>query len=115
SLTNLFKQYYQYGYWKVAVLRKHQEFGAIRHWIVFFAPYVLLALGIIDHRLLWGCALIYVASLILGALKVKKASVIVRLLSFIPSIVMHGAYVVGLQAAIYKTEKLFGKPASLSR
>lgn len=115
SLAKLFKQYYQYGYWKVAVLRKHQEFGAIRHWIVFLAPYFLLVFGIADHRLLWVCALIYVASLILGAIKVKKASLTVRLLSFLPSMLMHGAYVVGLQAAIYRTEKLFGKPTSLSR
>ena len=99
----------------MAVLRKHQEFGALSHWVVFLAPYFLLMFGIADHRLLSVCALIYVASLILGAIKVKKASLTVRLLSFIPSMVMHSAYVVGLQAAIYQIDKLFGKPTSLSR
>ena len=115
SLAKLVKQYYQYGYWKVAVLRKHKEFGAIRHWIIFFAPYFLLALGIVDYRLLWGCAVVYATSLVLGAVNVKSASFVARLLSFLPSVLMHGAYMVGLQAAIYKTEKLFGKPTSLSR
>lgn len=64
---------------------------------------------------MWVCALIYIASLILGAINVKKASLTVRLLTFMPSVLMHGAYVVGFQAAIYKTERVLGNPTNLSK
>lgn len=33
SLVRLFRQYYQYGFWKVAVIRKHGRAGAWRHYV----------------------------------------------------------------------------------
>jgi len=46
SLAALFKQYYQYGYWKVRVLRKHKIPASIRHLIpgAFVAALAVLAL-----------------------------------------------------------------------
>lgn len=37
TLRSLFKQYLQYGYWKVLVIRKHRRAAAIRHWVPFSA------------------------------------------------------------------------------
>lgn len=31
SISNLFKQYFQYGYWKTVVMRKHQRIVSLRH------------------------------------------------------------------------------------
>lgn len=33
SLRGLFRQYFQYGFWKVAVIRKHRLPGSRRHWV----------------------------------------------------------------------------------
>jgi hypothetical protein len=32
SLSALFRQYMQYGYWRVAVIRKHRSLASWRHW-----------------------------------------------------------------------------------
>lgn len=46
SLATLFKQYFQYGYWKVRVIQKHRALASWRHLIpgVFVAALVILAL-----------------------------------------------------------------------
>jgi len=36
TLDSLFQQYYQYGYWKVHVIRKHRAYASIRHLIPGF-------------------------------------------------------------------------------
>jgi len=44
SLSALFRQYLQYGFWKVAVIRKHRALASWRHAIpVLFVSFVLLA------------------------------------------------------------------------
>ena len=43
SLTALFRQYYQYGYWKVRVIRKHGQPAALRHLV----PAAALLLGLV--------------------------------------------------------------------
>jgi hypothetical protein len=48
SLTNLFRQYFQYGFWKVAVIRKHRLPASWRHAVP--AGFVVLNLA-----LLLGC------------------------------------------------------------
>jgi glycosyltransferase involved in cell wall biosynthesis len=47
SLTDLFQQYQQYGYWKVRVIQKHRLPASIRHVIpaCFIASLVILAVG----------------------------------------------------------------------
>jgi succinoglycan biosynthesis protein ExoA len=44
SISNLFKQYFQYGYWKTVVMRKHQRIVSLRH----IAP-----AGFIAWNLIW--------------------------------------------------------------
>lgn len=58
SLHGLFRQYYQYGYWKVRVIQKHGESGALRHFVpvaavtvgavlAAVAPFVPVAAGVL--------------------------------------------------------------------
>jgi succinoglycan biosynthesis protein ExoA len=49
NLTSLFRQYFQYGFWKVAVIRKHRIPGSIRHVvpIAFVLANIFLLLGIL--------------------------------------------------------------------
>ena len=57
-----------------------------------------------DYRLLWGCAVIY-ATRWCWRVNVKIAS-FSEVGMVIPSVLMHGAYMVGLQAAIIKQRLL---------
>ena len=47
SLSALFRQYFQYGFWKVAVIRKHRIPGAVRHLVpaMFVAGNFALLVG----------------------------------------------------------------------
>jgi glycosyltransferase involved in cell wall biosynthesis len=49
SLTGLFHQYFQYGFWKVAVIRKHRIPGSWRHLVpaMFVALNLLLPLAVL--------------------------------------------------------------------
>jgi len=53
SLAALFRQYAQYGYWKVAVIRKHKALAAWRH----LAPALLVGLLLALMLLLAGAAI----------------------------------------------------------
>lgn len=75
SIKKLFKQYYQYGYWKVYVNKKHRTVTTIRQLIPFFFVLYLLA-GMIgsmfSNLCLFGFLsifLLYTASGIIFALK----------------------------------------------
>lgn len=56
SFTALFRQFWQYGYWKVAVIRKHRLPAAPRHLVPFgfVAALALLALGGFVWAPVWG-------------------------------------------------------------
>jgi hypothetical protein len=46
SIRALFRQYLQYGYWKVAVIRKHRGLASWRHGVpVVFVTWILLSLA----------------------------------------------------------------------
>jgi len=47
SFTELFRQFWQYGYWKVAVLRKHRLPASPRHLVPFAFVAVLVALALV--------------------------------------------------------------------
>lgn len=73
SLTALFRQYMQYGYWKVLVIRKHQTAASLRHVVpgaFVGALCILTLLGIFWTPGLWAAAdlmLLYtVAALLLS-------------------------------------------------
>jgi glycosyltransferase involved in cell wall biosynthesis len=65
TLSGLFRQYFQYGFWRVAVLRKHPRGGSVRH----FVP---------------GAAALLGAGLVLGSLLgIESAQVILAVLGFL--------------------------------
>ena len=48
SLTSLWRQYYQYGYWKVRVLQLHPRQMSVRHFVPFALVSILLFLSILS-------------------------------------------------------------------
>ena len=73
SLKALFRQYMQYGYWKVLVIRKHRMPASWRHLVpgAFVGSLCLLtAIGLLWTPALWmaaGVAVLYLAATLLAA------------------------------------------------
>jgi len=92
SLTALFRQYMQYGYWKVLVIRKHQVPASFRHLVPGFfvgCLCVLAALGLFWSPALWGAvglALLYAAAALAVSL-VTAAGTQWTLLPLLPFVV----------------------------
>jgi GT2 family glycosyltransferase len=74
SLKALFRQYMQYGYWKVLVIRKHRAPASFRHLVpgLFLGSLCLLgALGLFWSAALWGAvglAVLYSAAALTASL-----------------------------------------------
>jgi glycosyltransferase involved in cell wall biosynthesis len=53
SLAALFRQYFQYGFWKVAVIRKHRLPASVRHLVpgAFVLANIVLPLGVLGYAL----------------------------------------------------------------
>jgi succinoglycan biosynthesis protein ExoA len=99
----LFSQYLQYGYWRVAVLRKHYLPASIRQIIPVTFFLSVLAVTVIGLYLPapWGLAtlvlpLVYASTLILAGTKIAKQNGIpVGALFPIAAAIMHFAYAAG--------------------
>jgi succinoglycan biosynthesis protein ExoA len=80
SFAALFRQFYQYGYWKVPVIRKHRLPASPRHLVpfAFVAVLVLLALLGLAWRPAWwalgGVCAAYAAAGVANAVAVSKGS-----------------------------------------
>jgi glycosyltransferase involved in cell wall biosynthesis len=62
SIVALFRQYMQYGFWKVAVIRKHRALASWRHVVpVLFVSSILLALGLIALAAALGASTLAIA------------------------------------------------------
>ncbi len=76
SLKTLFRQYMQYGYWKVLVIRKHQTPASLRHLVpgTFLASLCLLAaFGLFWPPALWGAiglGVLYAATALTAAVAI---------------------------------------------
>jgi GT2 family glycosyltransferase len=74
SLRALFKQYFQYGYWKVRVLRKHKIPASVRHLIPGLFVTSLIAFGLLApfgepaRWALAGIAGVYLAAAVAAAM-----------------------------------------------
>ena len=103
TVRGLFRQYYQYGYWKVAVIRKHRQPASIRHLVpvsMVVGGISLAALGFA-----WPAAWIALASLAavylglsaLAAAQAARAARRWRLLAMLPGmfLVYHISYGTG--------------------
>jgi succinoglycan biosynthesis protein ExoA len=79
SLSQLFRQYYQYGYWKVAVIRKHGGAASWRHYIpaTFVGAGLMLAVGsLVIHPLAWllaAWAATYLSFVLAGSVLTARA------------------------------------------
>jgi glycosyltransferase involved in cell wall biosynthesis len=101
--TRLFAQYFQYGYWRVAVLRKHRLPASIRQLIpimFFLLMFVLFVAGLYlpgQWRLTAAALpLMYASILILTGLGIaKKRGILVGLTFPAAAATMHFAYAVG--------------------
>ncbi len=100
----LFWQYYEYGYWRAAVLKKHRRLASVRHTVpvVFFLlVLVLLVIGLSlpGWWRLTAAVLpaVYLSILLTAGLGVGlKEGVAVGLMFPVAATIMHFAYAAGL-------------------
>lgn len=102
SLSKLWRQYFQYGFWRIRTLQKHGRAGAVRQLIpmAFVAGVLALAAGSLIWAplayLLAGVALAYSLVLVAGALLVGRASGWrCGVLAPLVFAILHGAYGLG--------------------
>jgi glycosyltransferase involved in cell wall biosynthesis len=110
TLRGLFRQYMQFGFWRVVVLRKHPVNAAVRHFVpggVTLAAIVLMALGTVDalrKPVLLIAATAVVAWLTLSAWSAVRAARKEgwHLLPAMPVVfaVYQGAYAIGFCAGL---------------
>jgi succinoglycan biosynthesis protein ExoA len=127
SFTNLFRQYFQYAFWRIPVIRKHKKPTTVRQMVpllFFLAAGVLGAAGLLLRQPMLALALpgVYaVAMLLLGVSVVPRAGLRVATLVPVAVVIMHVAYAsgmtCGLLAALLRVRAWEGKGAmsSLSR
>lgn len=102
SPAQLFRQYLQYGFWRIPVLIKHKRPASLRQLapLVFYSLVFLgLSLALIVGRPTVALLLpsIYLSALILGCLsRIRTHGVRVALLAPLAMIIMHFAYAVGM-------------------
>lgn len=112
NLKKLFDQYYQYGYWRIFLLKKHKLPIALRQQIPFFffsLVLILILIGILLNDVFISLALpiIYLLSLILYTLKIiifeKKLYIL-----WLPIVIfiLHFSYGSGFAVGIIKNLSL---------
>jgi hypothetical protein len=87
SLSALFRQYFQYGFWKIAVIRKHRLPASIRHlipgafvmWLMASIAAALAGLAFGNEAVAWtgagallGALLLYAAACVAAAVAAPK-------------------------------------------
>ncbi|WMJ81191.1 glycosyltransferase family 2 protein [Clostridium sp. MB40-C1] len=126
SLGKLWRQYYQYGFWKVRVMQKHGKTSSIRHLVP--AAFVLantfgIILGLFFKPILilWLIQLImYLGLDILSSIKLIKNDI--KLIKYIPFIfpMLHLGYGLGfingfMAFYVFKSNKSVTKNTKMSR
>ncbi len=126
SLKKLWKQYYQYGFWKVRVMQKHGKVASMRHLVpiafvlsnilgiglgVFFKP--ILVLWLIE-------AIMYIACNLIFTIKLGKKEP--NTMKYLPIIfpILHISYGLGflngiLTFHIFKSNSVIDKNTKMSR
>lgn len=101
-IGNLFKQYFQYSFWRIPVMRKHKKPTTVRQIVplLFFTAMLAFALaGIWLGQPLVAAALPVAyagAMILLGASMVSRHGLLVASLVPVTVVTMHVAYAVGL-------------------
>lgn len=123
SFGKLFKQYFQYGFWKTVVIRKHKMPASLRHLIpaAFVASIALLVVGGLFSPHLRALLLLelatYVLFVVAGSIRVSRDNGW-DLFPLVPLAIMifHSAYGIGFLSGMFGD--FFGRktrPESLSR
>lgn len=126
SLSKLWKQYYQYGFWKVRVMQKHGKPASLRHLIpmIFVAANLLgIILGIFVKPILYIWlleVLLYFICSIWASMKVSKGKI--NLFKYMPLIfpILHLSYGIGFIEGLFsfyvlKSNKAVEKNTKMSR
>ena len=108
--SELFWQFFQYGYYRVVVLRKHRLSISLRHFapIILFSVMGLLFLGCFSLSGWWAILggvlpVMYASMLFLGGMWVAgKEGIDVGLMFSIAAFVMHFSYAIGFGSAVIK-------------
>ncbi|AYD41419.1 glycosyltransferase family 2 protein [Clostridium fermenticellae] len=126
SLRKLWKQYYQYGFWKVRVMQKHGKPASVRHlvpllFVVTNILGILLGAFIKPVFYLWILEVcIYLIGDLIASLKAFKGNF--KLLKYIPLIfpILHVSYGFGFLRGlfsfyVFKSNKIIEKNTKMSR
>jgi len=104
----LFKQYFQYGYFRVAVLWKHKALRAFRQIvpsIFFLLVFSLIAVSLISRNATIGVILplVYIVSIIFFSIKeLLKNNICIAYNFLIAVIILHVAYATGFFACLIR-------------
>lgn len=116
SLKKLWRQYFQYGFWRIRTIQKHKKPASIRQMIplIFVLSFMLLAIGGCIWKpmgYLWLAEIVlYGLGLLLGALDVaRKSNLKYAILSPVIFIILHFAYGLGSMWGILRFVVLKGK------
>ncbi|MCD4832126.1 MAG: glycosyltransferase family 2 protein [Anaerohalosphaeraceae bacterium] len=102
SLRKLWKQYFQYGFWRIRTMQKHKRPATLRQTVPLLFVMSVLALGVLS--LLWYVfwyllvaeLILYLAGIILGAIDVgRKTNWKYSLLSPVIFVILHFGYGIG--------------------
>ncbi|HLP76669.1 MAG TPA: glycosyltransferase family 2 protein, partial [Candidatus Paceibacterota bacterium] len=98
SLKGLFRQYLQYGYWKVQVIRKHGKPASFRHLVPGIFVFTLLLLCLISGVCI-GVSSLCPATALPGAVAVRLLLPAVAVLAILASLYVLALLVASLQTA----------------
>lgn len=125
NLKSLWRQYFQYGYWKVRILQIHPKQMSARQFIPFFfvsSIILLMLLSVFSVAARWaltGTACLYLAASVVATIKSTSRIRLVGLpLVFLSFVILHLSYglgfLVGLFAFLGKwREDTINTPASI--
>ncbi len=116
SFSSLFMQYYLYGYYRVAVIRKYKIPISYRQIVppsFFITIFALLVLAIVLGRIWIGLLvpIIYIISIVFVAIISKKIKPGLKLFFIYSVFILHISYSAGFLRAIYETfiiRKVYG-------
>ena len=127
SFKSLFKQYFQYGYWKPLIFVKYKRTGAMRHTVVVFGILmniclILLSLVHVKFALIYLALISVYLFLVLIASSTSisgKTESSTKLLIIWATLLMHFSYCLGLSLGILdnilKSKRNKDKMSTLSR
>lgn len=108
SIKSLFRQYFQYGFWRVAVIRKHKEPIALRQVVpVIFVPVFIVSLFLLLLPSLTGFAGLIVPGLYLGSLFFASVFLAIKkplkpaLLFPFAVMILHFSYGIGFAVGVF--------------